>query len=250
MAAIPLCEAPLAALKKSLRDEFSDVKSSHLTEALAYSLGHGTYASMQAAMTGPERDRPYVLLDSARFVERLIQLGYEDDPEFDFEMTITGRTDLPGVKTTMPLSAYEIEYTTMRKLAWRNLMVSTINAGLDMKLFTLHSGDNRFDDDMRRGHLFDFELPNGLHVRGSVADAGMNELAVHAAVNPKGDGVRAFDAGFAAGDAFGSTWVERDRGLWMQDTYDSFKCRKGLLAQLAAPEVKPKGYGDRGHITL
>jgi hypothetical protein len=248
MAATPLCESPLAALKKSLRDEFPDVKSSHLSEALAYSLGFRTYAAMQAAMTGPEPDRPFIVLMTPRFVERLVQLGYEDDPEFDFEMTIT--KPVPGVVSTVPVSAYEIEYKTTRQIAWRNLMVCAVNAALERKLFTLRPGDNRFPDDSRRGELFDFVLPNGLPARGSVADAGFHELSVHAAVNPKGDMVRAFNAGFDAGDAFGTTWVERERGAWMQSSDDSFNCRKALLDELAAMQVEPMGYGDRGRVIM
>ena len=67
MAATPLCETPLAALKKSLRDEFPNVKSSHLSEALAHSLGFRTYAAMQVVMVGPEQDRPFALLQTQRF---------------------------------------------------------------------------------------------------------------------------------------------------------------------------------------
>lgn len=248
MAATPLCEAPLAALKKSLRDEFPHVKSSHLSEALAHSLGFRTYAAMQAAMVGPEQDRPFALLQTQRFVERLKQLGYEDDPEFDFEITIL--TPVPGVVSTVPDSAYDIEYTTTRQKAWRNLMVCAVNAALTQKLFTLRPGDNRFPDNMRRGEVFDFVLPNGLPARGSVSDAGFNELSVHAAVNPRGDMVRAFNGGFDAGDAFGTTWVERERGAWMQSSDSSFNCRKGLLDHLAALQVEPMGYGDRGRVIM
>lgn len=250
MAATPLCEAPLAALKKSLRDEFPHVKSSHLSEALAHSLGFRTYAAMQASMVGPEQDRPFALLQTQRFVERLKQLGYEDDPEFDFEITIAGSAPLAGVVSTVPASAYEIEYKTTRQKAWRNLMVCAVNAALAQKLFTLRPGDNRFPDNMRRGEVFDFVLPNGLPARGSVSDAGFNELSVHAAVNPKGDMVRAFNGGFDAGDAFGTTWVERERGAWMQSSDSSFNCRKGLLNHLAALQVEPMGYGDRGRVIM
>lgn len=250
MAATPLCEAPLAALKNSLRDEFPHVKSSHLSEALAHSLGFRTYAAMQAAMVGPEQDRPFVRLQTQRFVERLKQLGYEDDPEFDFEITIAGREPLTGVVSTMPDSAYDIEYKTVRQRAWRNLMVCAVNAALEQRLFSLRPGDNRFPDDMRSGTLFDFTLPNGKPARGSVADAGFSELSVHAAVNPKGDVVRAFNAGFDAGDAFGTTWIERERGVWMQSSDSSFNCRKGLLEQLAALQVEPMGYGDRGRVIM
>lgn len=250
MAATPLCASSLAALKKSLRDEFPDVKSSHLSEALACSLGFRTHAAMQAAMVGREQDRPFILLRSPHFVDRLVQLGYDDDPEFDFEMTIGGREPPLGVVSTVPVSAYEIEYKTLRQRAWRNLLVCAINAALEQRLFSLRPGDNRFPDNMRRGELFEFILPNGMPARGSVADAGFNELSVHAAVNPNGDAVRAFNAGFHAGDAFGTTWIERERGAWMQSSDDSFNCRKWLLAELAEMQVEPLGYGDRGRVIM
>ena len=37
---------------------------------------------LQVVMVGPEQDRPFALLQTQRFVERLKQFGYEDDPEF------------------------------------------------------------------------------------------------------------------------------------------------------------------------
>lgn len=249
MAAVPLCEAPLAELKKSLLDEFEDVKSSHLSEALAASLGFRTHAALKAAMTGPEQDRPFHLLSSQRFLGRLVELGYPfdpNDPEFDFEGWHTGK----GAISTMPMSGYDIEYSTPRLRAWRNLMVCAVNAALAQKLFTLHPGDDRFEDNMRSGHPFDFVLPNGLPARGSVAEAGFDELAVYAAVNPKGDAVRDFDAGFAAGDAFGTTWLERRNGAYIQTTPDGFRCRKPLLPQLAELEVVPCGFGDRGKLIM
>lgn len=249
MAATPLCELSLAALKNLLRDEFPFIKSSHLSEALAYSLDFRTYASMQAAMVASEKDRPFILLKTPRFIERLVQFGYGDAPEFDFECLLVGRQPPVGVVSTMPSSAYDIEYTSVRQKAWRNLMVCAINAALEQKLFSLRPGDNRFPNDIRQV-LFDFVLPNGMPVRGSVADAGYHELSVHAAVYPKGDFVRASNGGFKAGEAFGTTWVERERGAWMQSSDNSFNCRKSLLDQIAALQVEPLGYGDRGRIIL
>jgi hypothetical protein len=250
MAATPLCEAPLAALKKSLRDEFPFVKSSHLSEALAYSMGFRTNASLQAALVGPEQDRPFVLLKTHRFVERLVELGYEDDPEFDFEITILGQDAPAGVVSTMPISAYDIEYKTARQLAWRNLMVHTINVALDRRLFTLRPGDNRFADADGDGTLFDFKLPDGVPVRGYVSDAGFNEVNVHAAVNPKGDWVRAGNAGFEAGDAVGRSWLERQRGAWLQSASTEFCCRMAVLEYLANLDVEPQGFGDRGQVIM
>lgn len=247
MAATPLCEAPLAALKKSLRDEFPHVKSSHLSEALAYSLGFRTYAAMSAAMTGLEGDRPFVLLSSERMSERLVQLGYEEDPEFDFELTI--QTPVPGVVSTMPISAYDIEYRSPRDRAWRNLMVCATNAALERKLFTLRPGDNRFGDIRDNRRTFEFTLPNGLPARAVVSDAGFDEVAIHAAVNPKGRFVSA-SAGFDVGDVVGMTWIERERGAWMQTANTEFHCRRHLLAEIAALQVEPLGYGDRGRVIM
>lgn len=247
MAAIALTEASVVAVKNSLRDEFLDTKSAHISEALAYSLGFNTQAAMRAALVAPEADPPYVLLDTGRMLERMRQFGYPDDPEFDFELLIKSP---PEVISTVPTSAYEIEYKTERQKAWRNLMICAVNAALTQKIFTLRPGDNRFPDNMRRGELFDFQLPNGLPARGSVSDAGFDELAVIAAVNPKGDAVRAYNAGFDAGDAFGSTWVERQRGAWMQTSDTNFNCRRALLPVLAALKVKPMGYGDRGRVIM
>jgi hypothetical protein len=108
MAATPLCEVPLAALKKWLLDQYDEVKSSHLSEALACSLGFRTYASMQAAMVGPEQDRPFVLLNTPRFVARLVQLGYEDDPEFESPRILWRLNTLRG------LSHEEVEQVLTR----------------------------------------------------------------------------------------------------------------------------------------
>lgn len=50
MAAIALSELPLAALKKTLRAEFEEVRSSHLTEALAAAVGRRTHAALLAEL--------------------------------------------------------------------------------------------------------------------------------------------------------------------------------------------------------
>jgi hypothetical protein len=128
-------------------------------------------------------------------------------------------------------------------------MVSAVNAALERKLFTLRPGDDRFIDNNRSGHIFDFQVA-GMLARGSIAEAGFDEVAVHAAVNPKGDEVRYSSAGFRAGDAFGYTWVERRTGAWMQSADSSFRCRKALLTRLVELVVEPCGFGDRGNVIM
>lgn len=249
MAAIALTEASVVAVKNCLRDEFPDAKSAHVSEALACSLGYRTHAALRAALTPTESDPPFVLLRTDRMRARLVEFGYPDDPEFNFELLIKSP---PEVISTVPISAYEIEYNTQRKKAWRNLMVCAVNAALEQKLFSLKAGVNHFPDNMRRGHPFDFVLPNGLPARGAVSDAGFDELSVHAAVNPnpKNRGGLTYDAGLETGDAVGSTWVERRDGAWIQTSETSFHCRRVLLPVLAQLEVEPAGYGDRGRVIM
>lgn len=246
MAATPLSEIPLDALKKALRDEFPDIKSSHLTEALAYCLGFRTHAALQAAMAGPEQDRPFALLDTARMRQRLVELGYDDDPEFDFEATISGTPKTAGVVSTMDSHAYTIEYKSIRQKAWRNLMVAAVNAALEQRVLTLRPGDNRYTG---RSCTIDFTLPGGLPARADISDAGWDEIAIHAAVNPKGQYV-SLTAGFDCGDAVGMAWVERRRGAWLQSATTSFRCRKAMLDQLAGLDVQPQGFGDRGQVIM
>lgn len=249
MAAIALTEASVVAVKNCLRDDFIDVKSAHISEALAYSLGYRTHAALLAALTLTASDPPFVLLRTDRMRARLVEFGYPDDSEFDFELLIKSP---PEVISTVPMSAYEIDYKTQRKKAWRNLMVCAVNAALEQKLFSLKAGDNRFPDNMRRGHSFDFVLPNGLQARGAVSDAGFDELSVHAAVNPNPKIKEAitYGAGLETGDAVGSTWVERRDGAWIQTSETSFHCRRALLPVIAKLEVEPAGYGDRGRVIM
>jgi len=141
MAAIAVSDSSLVALKAGLREFFPDEKSSHLTEALAYSLGYKTHAALLSAAADYASDPPIVLLDVGHFTARLEQFGYVKDTEFDFE-SFAGEHG-PAI-STVPPTAHEYGYHSVRKMAWRNLMVSTINEGLRQKFFSLRPGDNRW----------------------------------------------------------------------------------------------------------
>src|SRR3954452_20169479 len=85
MAAIPLQESSLAAIKKALRRDMPDVRSSHISEALAASLRRRTHAALLADLPNCRHDPPIELLDDILFDRRLQELGYMPDPEFSFE---------------------------------------------------------------------------------------------------------------------------------------------------------------------
>jgi hypothetical protein len=134
-----------------------------------------------------------------------------------------------------------------RKAAWRNMMVAAINAGLDQGLFGLDPKDNRFEDDATFRFEFD-SLPAIAHIR----DISFGELAVHVAVNPTDqaeDWIESYDAGFHAGDAFASGWLEREKGRWLQASDSPVGCaRAALLDRIAAARPDPKGYADAGRV--
>jgi len=63
--------------KSALRAELPSVKSSHLAEAFAASLGLRTYAALLARQKGANRLRPPLLhADNVLFAKRLAELGY------------------------------------------------------------------------------------------------------------------------------------------------------------------------------
>ncbi|MBK7617589.1 MAG: hypothetical protein IPJ08_25130 [Burkholderiales bacterium] len=192
-------------------DEFDEVKSSHISEALAAAMGFRTNAALKASLVGPEQDRPFALLHPERFLSRLVDFGYPlnpNDPEFDFEL----RYEKAGVVSTIPTSGYDIEYKSARSKAWRNLMVFTVNEALARKLLTLRLMTTA-SRPATAAALFDFSLPNGLPCVGTVR-CRLWRVNVHAAVNPTGPLVRTINAEFSAGDAVARGWLERERGVW------------------------------------
>lgn len=255
MSSLPFVKASVASVKNVLRDEFPSVGSAHLSEALAAALGFGTHAALLAALPKSETDPDFILLDDEKFDSKLLSLGHKADIEFSFEML-----DLPDLLNTTCKRAYEIEYRSSRDKAWRNLITCAVNEGLRQRLFSLRANDNRWtgwndrrDQSTVHGIVFDFELPSGLPAKAYVADAGFSELAVNVAVLPtaRADSwVRSYNAGFFAGDAFAASWLERERGAWIQSSTTSFKCRKTLLNQLATIDARPAGFGDRGRVIM
>jgi hypothetical protein len=245
MASIAISVADLATLKAYLRQLFDDIGSSHLSEAIAASLGYRTHAALLAAAKSMADDPRIVLLDSARFRSRLTELGYDDDPEFDYDFLVPPPC---GLIQTTPLSALSIEYTSESERAWRGLMVCTVNEALERRLLSLRPGDNRWLKP-EEGTYFDYRLPNGMAATAYLRDAGFDEVEVKVAVNPKDLDALAFgDVDGEAGDAVAAGWLERRRGAWLQTREEAISCRADLVSVLAAFEVSPRGYGDKGAV--
>ena len=153
-------------------------------------------------------------------------------------------------------------YGSQRAVAWRNMMVAAINAGLAAGLFGLSEHENAFllegyDRYRTPGNshaLFDFELA-GARGRGYVGDAGFGELSIHASLWPAPGGdrwLRCSNGNFHAGEAFAWGWLERRDGVWLQSNAPGscISVRREKLAVVAGAQVNPHGYRDRGPLKI
>lgn len=257
---IPLTTEAFSAVKAALRQYHGDAKSSHLSEALAAAAGFRTNAALLAAVNA--KASRYVRLDPIRFVERLGELNGIDqpDPEDAILFDILPYPKEAPVIRTWSHAFDTTEYTSARERAWRNLMVAAINAGMERGLFGPCPGENwwpGYDPDPRKtegGHVFPFQL-DGLPAAGFVGDAGWDELSVHVALFPSEDisRVRVANAGFWAGEAFATGWMERRSASYLQSSDVSrrnLQIRKKLLERVANLEVQPLCFADRGSFRL
>lgn len=268
MASIVLSEVPLANLKNLSREAFPAIKSSHLTEALASALGFRTHASLLAALGVPATEADIVPLDESAFRQRLNDLGYKVPENFSFEDFIevrwgtdkkTGRAKKINVErpnahettliSTVCKNGLPVKYVGARAKAWRNLLVSAVNAALERKLFTFRPGDNRWPKDAYGEHRFEFTLPNGMPAAGFVRDVGYDELVVYATAEPT-DGPVRWDSERQAGSATGFVFLERSRGAWLQSAERTFHGTRPATAALAEMSVAPHSFGDRGQVIM
>jgi hypothetical protein len=264
--AIPLTNSGLRNAKRALHARFPEEKSSHLAEALAAACGFNTHAALLARMQANDsRDPDYVLLAERPFIERLARISGRavtmNDQSFSFE-ALRYPSEAEVIKTESS-RFHVIDYEkSKRRRAWRNVMVAGINEGIDRRLFTIRPGDNRWPGasaEFGRGETFVFRFSVGaIPAVASVNNAGFDELSVHVALWPMPEGerwIKPMNGGFHAGDVFASGWLERRDGAWLQVPRDrssgwSFCCRQSRLKEVAALDLRPKGYADRGNFKL
>jgi hypothetical protein len=265
MTAIAFTENTLHNVKRALKASFTAVKSSYLTEALAAACGYRTHAALLADLDRSNQSDPdFIALDDEAFIRRLYELdGQSVQPNEDFEwFEFLKYSDKNGIISTKSTKFYEIEYKSERAKVWRNMMVAGINAGIEKRLFTVLPNDNRWPGAAVSEHdrhlrptfnVFHFDV-GSIPAIGYVSDAGFDELSIHVMFWPNEKGeewIRVYDAGFVAGDAFAAGWFERRDGAWLQSASDfNLSCRRKRLAEIAALEIVPRGFADRGNFKM
>jgi hypothetical protein len=253
MTALLASEQAFRLAKSRLHNIFPEIKSSHLAESLAASLGFNTHAAWIQHMKEAASDPEIRLLDPLVFERRIAALGYNIAWDGSVETEFIGFED---GQLAFATSSYELDDgkpPSMRDRAWQNLMIAGINAGIRQKVFGLRVDDNRWPGyvpDSRDGessYVYHFHL-DGLPASAFVHDIGYGELALHVVLQPTGKFMSALDSGFSSGEASAGGWLERRKGLWLQDSggQGMFTCRKHLVDRIAGLSVTPAGYGPKG----
>lgn len=83
-----IASSQLASIKNALRDLFPDIKSSHLSEAIAFGIGFNTHAAQRAAIAEISQTSstgPLFTMDSTLFEDRLRKFGYDLERPFSFD---------------------------------------------------------------------------------------------------------------------------------------------------------------------
>lgn len=267
MTTIPLTESAIRNAKRAIQTRFPHEKSAHLTEALAAACGFNSHAALLATLkAGDPGDPDHVLLEEKAFLNRLEAITEKklsiNDRALSFDL-LRYPNDTEVIKTQSSRMNAANYANSARKRAWRNTMVAGINEAIDRRLFTVRPGDNRWPgankdkSERHEPYVYRFSIAN-IPAVASVHDAGFEELSIHVALWPTPEGerwVRAANAGFLAGDVYASGWLERRDGAWLQVPSNAgrgwgFTCRKARLDQIAAIDIRPKGYADRGNFKL
>ncbi len=239
--------------KSHLHNIFPEIKSSHLSESLAAALGFNTHAAWTEHMKVVTSDPEVRLLDPLVFERRIAAFGYDINWDGTVESDFIGFED---GQLAFATSSYELDddkAPSRRDRAWQNLMIAGINAGLRQKVFGLRVDDNRWPGYVPDRHdgestcIYHFQL-DGLPASAFVHDIGSGELAFHVVLQPTGEFMSCLDGGFSSGEASAGGWLERRKGLWLQDSggRGMFTCRKHLIDRLSELAVAPTGYGRKG----
>ncbi|WP_410210670.1 hypothetical protein [Aquirhabdus sp.] len=230
-------------LKKSAKSHLSDVSSSHLSEGIAAALGFKTYAALRAKFAGnatAEVNKP----DNTQLIECLVRFGYSipDDliilPAFD--------------ESYSPFRNYPLrKFRGVRWKAWRNLMVSAINAGLEQRLFGLSPEENWWPRGESAHYQYQFLFDSNIPAIASVMASSGGALTFHVLLAPRNNEVNASECyGTTYGMAFAHGWLERTVGAWIMDGGEGFSCKRVIQARVAQAVIEPAGFSDQGSFIL
>lgn len=237
-------EAALRNLKACAQRRVVGVLSSHMSEAVAAALGFNTHSALRSALSKAptvEVAKP----DNERLVSRLRRIGYSVPDGLQLLPTFE--------RSYSPLRTYPLRRRRgVRWMAWRNLMVSAVNAGLQQRLFGLSPGEDWWPSSATTSHdrkscHFEFRFADRSSAIASVSAISGDELALHVLLAPCRAGLTANrSGGLEDGTAAAHGWLERRLGAWLMDGGEDFSCKRSALPLVANAKVEPMGFSDQG----
>jgi hypothetical protein len=146
MTSITIAPAPLKLAKRAIQAQVPDIKSAHLSEAIAAGLGYKSHAALKASML--DEDPDIRLLDPKVFEERAASLGAPgislDKDWFENKLCQAGdgiyRTqhprdeDLPCIEGFHPEDPASFD-------AWQNLEIASLNTMIRERVFSARLED-------------------------------------------------------------------------------------------------------------
>jgi hypothetical protein len=143
-------------------------------------------------------------------------------------------------------------YKSKRAIAWRNAMVSAINAGIGQGVILRDPCGDMRDDKSSKKITFSFEV-SGIPALGCVNYAGDYELRVSVALWPIAGREKFIEGSVLdtyVADLVASGWFERRGGghIVTPDGYHNIHYRARRLAEASAIEVTPDGFADHGKV--
>lgn len=260
---VPLTSSNVLHVKRALRAHLPDVRSSYLTEALAAAFGRRTHAALLADLSSPVKgETAFARLDGDAFAGRLAQLAGEASLPRSRAGLFHALTYPAGVEVVRTWSPdfNRVRYDTERQRAWRNVVVAAINAGIEQRLFSVRAGDNRWPGTEGASHVkpapahhYAFQIQD-IPAVAVVDERGFDELLIYVALWPTKHAVEWVDvdgSGFRAGEVHASGWLERRDAAYLQVPQGfQFHCRKARLSTVAALDIEPHCYADRGSFRM
>ncbi len=139
------------------------------------------------------------------------------------------------------------ERSRPRYRAWRNVMVASVNAGIERGVLSLLPGAQIAET------VIQFRLDQNI-VQAAFSSDHWDEIHVQAFVNPR-PGVYAHSCNGLDGplalyaDCQVRGWVERRHGPYVQDGA-LLRCRRAMVHGLSGLAIEPNGYADHGRLRL
>ena len=142
-------------------------------------------------------------------------------------------------------------------MAWRNLLVAAINAGVEQRVFGLSPDQNWWPDakpGTNRGcgtGIYQFTFDHHISAWTSVTVTSGDEISIRVVLNPRNEIKDPSEcSGLGNADAYAHGWLERRLGIWIQDGGEDFSCKRTVHEKIAAVTIDPIGYSDQGSFIM